>query len=262
MGGLSGCAGTREVRVAQPGDRVGVHFVCRTAEGEIASSTYKSVADDHSLKKASRFLPANSDDPLVLVAGKEEGQQSGAARAIGYEGAIARVLGGEIVGMEEGSRHTVDVSWNREEKSGGTISMARVRVRPREMRMTPEEFTKGTGKKAEMDVPFVVDPAVPGKVTAVSAEEVVVTFAPAGPSVTTPFGSALVREEGDHYALELQVAPGQLVRSGALVGRITDVNERTFLVDYRDPLGGEPLQCDLTILSVEKGNTQLGKERN
>jgi hypothetical protein len=63
--GWSRCA-ERSVRA---GDQAAIHFTCRLATGEIAASSYGSVAADPALRKSSVFTARKGDEPVPLKAG-------------------------------------------------------------------------------------------------------------------------------------------------------------------------------------------------
>jgi FKBP-type peptidyl-prolyl cis-trans isomerase 2 len=129
-----------------------------------------------------------------------------------------------------------------------------VRQRVKEMRFTPDEYRLRTGKVAEVGQPFVIDPAVPGKVSSVTESEVLVRFfAKTGDKVATPFGEGTVRESSDRYDIVIDAHPGALVRSGGLVGRIASVDDRFINIDYSHPFGGEALLCDILVESAKPG---------
>ena len=52
---------------------------------------------------------------------------------------------------------------------------------------------------------------------------------------------------------------GILVRSAYLIGRITDVDDKTMTIDYRNPFGGATLSCDVTIQSITEAESNKDK---
>ena len=68
--------------------------------------------------------------------------------------------------------------------------------------------------------------------------------------VQTPFGVGRIREEADAYKIDIDARKGSLIRSGPLVGRITDVDDQFMVIDYRNPFGGETLSCDVTVSKI------------
>ena len=258
---LEGCAAARQA-VVRPGDRATVDFTCRIGNGEIAASTSGEVARDPSLPKSRVFLPGTARDPLVLVAGAEEIRR-GPLGVVSFEDAIAARLAVAIVGLREGTRTTVELGADRESakgSSGGRLPMSRVWRRPKELRLSREEYAARKGRAPEIGQVFILDPLVPGKVTAVSDNEVRIGFpCPDGAQVETPFGKGVLREEADHCGIAIEARSGTLVRSGPLAGRIVSMSDRSFVIDYGHPFGGETLSCDVAVKAVadpEKKGTE------
>ena len=261
LGVLAGCAPMRS-SIVRPGDRAAVNFTCRFGNGEIAASTSGEVTRDPSLPKSRVFLPRTARDPLILVAGAEEIRR-GPLGVISFEDAITARLAGAIVGLRGGTRTTVELRADRESaegSSGGRLPMARVRRRPKELRLSREKYVAQKGRAPEIGQEFLLDPLVPGKVTAVSDNEVRIGFpCRDGARVETPFGKGVLREEADHCGIAIDAHLGTLVRSGPLVGRIVSMNDRSFVIDYGHPFGGETLSCDVTVKSVEKSSRKAGE---
>jgi len=237
--------------LVKAGDRVNVHFTCRLKSGEVAASSYPAVATDEKVRKSAIFVPRTVDTPLSIVAASPALSD----KTRGLEDEILNQLSGAVIGMPVGEKQTREIKAERlmEEKKGDyVLQIARVRSRVKEMRFTPEEYKSRTGKAAELGRPFVIDPAVPGKVASLTPSEVVVRFfAHSGDKVATPFGEGIVRELPDRYEIVIDARPGALVRSGGLTGRITSVDDRFISLDYGHPFGGEALLCDVLVESVQ-----------
>jgi hypothetical protein len=242
----------------KPGDEANVHFTCRLKSGDVAASSYPSAAHDPKVHKSAIFVPRSTDAPLSIIAGEPD-PASDSNKERGLEEEIIHQLSGVIVGLPVGESQTREIQTGRRQekkKDDYFLQMARVRQRAKEMRFTPDEYKFRTGKAAEVGQPFVIDPAVPGRVSSVTASEVVVRFfAKGGDKVPTPFGEGTVKELSDRYEITIDAHPGSLVRSGGYVGIITGVDDRFISIDYSYPFGGEALLCDILVESV-KPNTK------
>ena len=243
-----------EGQSVKAGDGAAVHFTCRLKNGDVAASSYQSVADDHSLRKSALFARRTANTPLAVTAGKPyEIPAPGQERSM--EGEILARLSEAIVGMRTGEKQTREIKAERrpeQKKDEYFLKIARVRERVKEMRFAPETYKSRTTKTPEVGQSFIIDPAVLGTVASVTEKEVVVRFsAKAGSRVVTPFGEGIVEELADHYKITIDARPGTLVRSGGLAGRITSVDDRFIGIDYGHPFGGEPLSCDILVESVK-----------
>lgn len=254
VAGLTGCA----ERYVKPGDRVNVRFTCRLADGAIASSTEKTVADDPALRKSPVFLASSTHEPATLPSGAElDGLRNKPLRAMEEE--VLSRLTDEVVGMRVGESRSMKLAASPASPADGEttiIRMARVRVRPKELRMTVDEYRARKGAEPATGDDYTLDPSFPGRVVKIEGDRVVIAFsAPKDNMVRTPFGIGTVSEKGDRYEVELDVRQGSLVRSGPLVGRITEVDDRNFTVDYAHPFGGEELDCEVRVTSAEPRHT-------
>ncbi|OHB32327.1 MAG: hypothetical protein A2X84_02000 [Desulfuromonadaceae bacterium GWC2_58_13] len=237
----------------RPGDSVHLHYVCRFKNGDLADTTLSESRLAQGTKKAEIFRSIQNDAPLFLQAG-DAPKSEGGPSVRDYSDEIAAQIARSLVGMEGSEQQTVKIVADQAQyREKSTISLARVRQRPRELRLMPEEYAKRTGKTAEPGADFTLDPDFPGTVVSVRQDEVLIRFeAPADKTLATPFGPATIRETDTLYLVDIHVRQGALVRSGPMVGRIVSVDEKMFTVDYGHPLAGQDLDCEVTILSSEK----------
>lgn len=258
---LAGCTTMDRGKPVAAGDRVGVEFTCRLANGDIAVSTSKQIADDPRQPKSKVFLARNGEGPLLLVAGKGMPTPKD-KRFLSFEEEVAARLAEQVIGMKTGESSAMELR-AQDLPGSHTAQMAVVRQRPKEWRIARAVYTARAGKEPLVGQDFAMDPLVPGKVTDVADDQVTVRFtAPVGTDVETPFGNGTIRESPEQYQIVLHPRVGSLVRTGSIVGRITKADERMFTIDYGNPFGGEPLLCDVTVGAVEPGapNSQQVQE--
>ena len=246
---LSGCsAGTRSV--VKDGSAVSVQLTCRMPDGKVIMTTDESIATSD---RSRLYLPRKENGPLHLTAGK-------AVRDMGSRGdldvELANGAARSLVGMSSGETKQVALTADPVPGPDGKprlLPMAKIRQRPKEMKLSPEDFSGRFGKKPEVGTVVILDPAIPGAVTGITATEVVIKFkATPGTEVETPFGTGVIREGEDTYEIVIGVKEGALVRTGPLLGRIVSVTDRMFTVDYTQPFAGEMLTCDIGVLEVEQ----------
>lgn len=251
---LAGCATVDSGPVIKAGDKVGIHFTCRLPDGRIAASTNpESVGEGRSISQI--YMKRGASAPLVIEAGAAAPVLPGPFGK-SFEDEIIDRLAFEVVGMKQGEAAGVDLVAERIKglsERDQFIKIPRVRKHPKEMKLTKEGYKKKTGKDAVVDQQFIDDPALPGKVASITGEEVLIRFAPASNEVETPFGKATVWEKENQYEIDIDAVKGGLVRSGPLVGRIIDADAATMKLDYGHPFGGEPLKCDVNVMSVQPG---------
>jgi FKBP-type peptidyl-prolyl cis-trans isomerase 2 len=248
-GGIAGCSGAGRAVKTGPGDRVTLNYTCRLPGGAVAATTLKEVAQDAAQPKAGIFVP-NAGGALAVTAGGGSDDQA-APPLRSFESEIALRLSKRVVGMALGENRRMtlrgdDGDGGRSE--GQPLQMALVRERPRELRIPRDQYQARVGREPEVGRSFVYDPLIPGQIVEVNDREVLIRFAiKDGTEVSTPFGMGVIREKPEQYEIVLDPKKGSLVRSGPLVGRITEVTDRAFFVDYSNPFGGETLECDVTV---------------
>jgi FKBP-type peptidyl-prolyl cis-trans isomerase 2 len=251
-----------ETGLIKPGDKVGIQFTCRFKNGEIASSTSTAVARNTEPKSAI-FLPRSIDDPVAVTAGESSKNQR-PHDFIAFEDEIITQLAHSIAGMPQNGSGTIELHADRITglpPKDEFMQLARVRVRPKEMRMTVGEFKVLTGKEPALGEEFTSDLEIPGKVASVSENEVLIRFfVQPGSVIDTPFGKGTIRENEKNYEIVIDVSVGKLVRMKGLVGRISEVQDRMFTIDYGNPFGGETLTCDVKVEPAPPADAAHAKE--
>lgn len=254
---FSGCS--TPSRVVRQGDKVALSFDCRLQGGELAATT-RLEAELAGEKKSSLYLPRTGPATVSVAAGGEPSEAQGKDR-LPFEQEILQRLAPTVVGLKEGDEVRRLLEAERFPASSPkerTVRLAKVRSRVKELRIPLSEYTGKTGKTPQVGDRYQTDRMVPGQVSEVTGKEVVVRFAPAPGDLTTPFGKVDVRELPDRYELEINPQKGALVRTGALAGRISELDADGFTVDYGHPFAGEKLACDLKVVSVEPAAATAG----
>ena len=190
---LSGCsAGSRAV--VRDDSAVSVQLTCRMPDGKVLMTTDESIATS---ERSSLYLPRKENGPLHLTAGN-------AVRDMGSRGdldvELANGAARSLVGMSPGETKRISITADPIPGPDGKprlLPMARVRQRPREMKLTREEFSSRFGKNPEIGAAVILDPAIPGAVTEITDTGIVIRFkATPGTEVETPFGTGVIREIG------------------------------------------------------------------
>ena len=255
---LAGCAAGVSGHPVAQGDQVGIHFTCRLPDGGIAASTRPAEVADRPLSPL--YLKRNSNDPLLVTAGSAEHDPVGPLGRT-FEQEVIVSLREHLVGARQGE--TLSVGIAAEPAAGSPaeqlVKIARIRTRPKQLRLSPAEYRRRTGKEPAPGDAYLLEPLLPGKVAEVTADEVLLSFsAPPGNRVSLDFGPGVVREREDHFEIEIQAVKGTLVRAGGMVGRIAEVDSAAIQIDYSQPFAGELLSCDVTVESVRPGASKEG----
>lgn len=251
---LSGWIVAQEpIQEVKQGDRVALHFLCRLPGGELAASSRAGAEVGTEVVKSPLFLPRAKGDPVVVLTG-QSAAEADAQRLRDFEEEILRQLAKAVVGLKVGKRCTLQIgaASSTSHPKEYLLQIARVRKRPKTLHMPLSEYETQKGSTPTVGMPYTIDPAFPGRITTVTAEEVVISFSPPSEGLMeTPFGRATLKEVGNHFQMEIDARKGTLVRSGPYAGRITEVSEQLITVDYSHPFGGEVLTCEVMVISTD-----------
>jgi FKBP-type peptidyl-prolyl cis-trans isomerase 2 len=255
---LAGCATSGSVRQTLPGDIADIHFQCMLPGGEIAAATDDTAVKKNQIK-ANVYHVRDKIDPVSVVI-KNPSEKPIYEKEITFEDDIVTRLAWHLTGLKEGEVRHVELTAEdipERNKEDYVLRMARIRERPKEIKMTVSEYKSSKGMAPETGQTFILDPAFPGRVESVTGEDVVIRFsAKEGDVVQTPLGSGRIRVEDNAYKIDIDARKGSLVRTGHLVGRITNVDDKFIIIDYRNPFGGETLSCDVTVNRITEAEAK------
>jgi|GEM_PF-1606586 len=248
---LAGCAGSAPQSAIRAGDRVGIQFTCRLANGELAAAT-SSEANNSAQPKSPLFVKRSRNDAVEITAG-DTVLDLREAKKKSFEDWIMNRLAVPVIGMRQGGEADVEISAERPAlpQEDQFITIPRIRRHAKEMKMPLDKFKLLAKRDPEVGKPFTIDPAFPGTVVGVAGQEVELRFAPVAPEVDLPFGRGIISDKGDHYEIDIQAKKGALVRSSGLAGRIVDAGPDFIKLDYGHPFAGETLKCHVAVESVQ-----------
>jgi FKBP-type peptidyl-prolyl cis-trans isomerase 2 len=180
-----------------------------------------------------------------------------------FEDEIIYRLADTVVGMKEGEKRQVkltaqDVVTRTEQDYVARLS--RIRKRPKEMKMPLGDYRFRAGKAPEVGQSFAVDPAFPGRVEAVTDQDVLIRFTKPGDVLETPLGIGHVQETETGYEVVIEARIGALIRVSNMVGRISGADDQVITLDFRNPFGGETFTCDVTVTGIKEIQAKGKKE--
>lgn len=253
---LAGCATLFPGHTVKQGEKVRTKYTCRLRTGEVVMTTDEKVAKNSSIIQSPFFMPLGThreyEMASTLIAGSGAGNlycSSGPQRILANE-VMAR-LSEAVVGMKVKERKELEissvVSADLPDKER-YISLSYIDRGPIEVRYSLEELRKQLGKDPEIGDTVSEEEGFVFTVTALDGNEAVVRMSrPKGASLDTAFGPAIFHDKGDHYEIVTDVRVGGLVKTDILLGRIVDVDDQMFRIDYGHPFGGETLVCDVKV---------------
>ncbi|VTR65942.1 hypothetical protein DESC_390045 [Desulfosarcina cetonica] len=256
-----GCATTSSrMDTIASGDTVQVNYTCRIEDGSILVTTRKEVAHDASARLSHAYIPPTSYAPVMIPVGKEV-RLPDKPVVHPLTGEIAVCLSKQLEGLTYEDTHHLTVTTEAVAdlpKMERYMQYARTMRRPKQRSIPKAQFVANTGQEPVAGATLFADRAMPWKVLNVSADSVEVQYLlTEGQKVMMPYGEAMVRDRGDHYDLEIEVRPGDLVRVGSYIGRIVDISDKLFFVDFEHPFGGRELACEVTATHINESPDRM-----
>jgi len=249
----SGCSGLNSGSAVKVGDSVDINYLCRLNNGEVAAAT-DSVSEDQ--PKSNLYVARKEADPVLVIVSAPDGPTPEEQQAKQFEELIAYKLTRLVAGMKEGEKRKVELQAKDSRGSNegkNTAHLARVRIRPKLKDIPINDIKYRTGKTPEVGDSYAYDPAVPGRVEAVTEKYAVVRFsAKPGEVISTPFGPGLLSEDEKNYYITIDAHKNALVRVGSMIGKITDVNDKEITIFFGNPFADETLFCDLTVEKIKE----------
>jgi FKBP-type peptidyl-prolyl cis-trans isomerase 2 len=247
---LSSCATPGvPVRLAG-GERITIEYTCRTPDGKLAATSNKDVAGDgsnaHSLifKKQPHYLPVNQTVPQPKSA-------PSISHTMAFEQMLELLLAREALGAPLLQPMTLTISGELIPNIDGNdryLTLNRSYSQQRQITKSRSEFEKI--QKNAPEVGNQINTGMPGLkavVTAVDGDVITLKIsAEPGSTRNSFFGPETIISQDDEF-LKIKTNPqlNVLLRSGDAIGKITEVNDTTYVVDYGHSFGFTPLTCEV-----------------
>ena len=248
------------LKIVQSGNEVDISYLCKLKTGEVFASTGE-LAGNQPL--SSVYEQPEKAGPISVTTGEPFPLGAEGMQGLPTSDEIAYRLADLVIGMKEGESRTMELSATDIENRAEQYyvwRMPRVRKRPREMRMSLDQYKQRFGRSPEVGTSIIIDPAVPGHVESVDEKEVFILFpAKEGDIVSTSFGPGHIRETENGHEIVIDAAVDSLIRIGRLVGRVTAVDDNIVTMDFRNPFGREELTCDVKVEKIENRSKE-GKD--
>jgi len=251
---LGGCAALEETRVINKGDLVSVHYACRLKDGRLVDTNRKETALQEQAAESGLFKTGELR-PLVMRAGGPVAGVAGESRQKSVKDHIAVRLSETVVGLLTGEERVVEIpdellpDLGREDRF---LTLARIWRYPKKELVPKNDYEKDMGSAPEVGDEIPWRAPFTARVEEVGEHFVNLTIdAPPGKDMETPFGLGKITDGGERWVVEVNAREGTLVRSGPLLGRISEVSEEFFQVDFGYAFGNEPLLCEVTAEAFE-----------
>lgn len=237
-------------------EKRGVAYTCKFENGKMVVTTDGEAAGNRNLEKADVFIEKTQYMPIPVDDIDIEKVEEDSSHLKFLEEVLLINLIKETGNWKAGESRRLNVTADRQDnlpEAERIIQLARVRTNPKTIRYAKHLFKRITASELAEGAAVNLHKGVIGTVMSINDNEVLVKFrAESDKAIDGPFGPIMVKDMGDHYIIEVDAKEGRLVRVGPAVGKITNVNDKTFTIDYSHPFGGETLSCDVQVVPVSE----------
>jgi FKBP-type peptidyl-prolyl cis-trans isomerase 2 len=253
----------------QTGDVVQVAYTCRLGDGRVVATNNETLAQNNRIPKHRHIFVARKQyDSARLVAGSANpGQDFSNLPLPSLEAGIESELSVKLIGQPVKQNILVRISGRQHppvQPASRFLKLARHKGRRPIRNTVPKKTYQQTFDKApQIDDVTKINAALSLKVVAIEKDTVKLQIV-AKPEVPVEMGDGLgfYHIQGDHYEMILEPYAGELVRSVSMVGRITDVDEHSYTIDFGQPFRNDPLQCEVFATPVQRPANFSKKEIN
>jgi FKBP-type peptidyl-prolyl cis-trans isomerase 2 len=253
----AGCQTAESKRIVKPekiinqGDKVLVDFTCRLKKDKkIVVTTDESLIKENEAAKSSIFYPLKEYAPIPVTAGEGDKELDHLPLKPTHK-EILENISMAIVGKAEGAPIAFDIAAEYSQGAPDDIrysKISRIRRKPRIQKISRVFWEKRHGKTpspGDVIENYQNIEGITATVLSIDDKEVEVKFnIKDGTVVYAPIGKVLTYEEGDNIKSVIDYKPGQLIRSGGIIGRAIEVTDTMITFDYGHPFGGEVLSCE------------------
>lgn len=238
--------GTDETQdVVQPGDLAEVDITLSLSDGTILRTTRRDKAelrnDSESGSLYENYRKGEIYAPEPLLTGRP-----------GYDDAVSL----EIIGKRAGDKGRLVFT----PTSGGLAYdeqkvriFGRMKYLPVYESVSVEDFIRIFGLKPSVGTLVNKNPYFPSTVTGIADDTVHLKLEiPKKREIDDEIGKTIVTQENDRVTLTLYPVKGAVFKTANMKGRITEIHEEDFVVDFNPPEAGKTLFIDYEIKSVEK----------
>lgn len=253
---VAGCAVREPGNVISKNDYIKVNYTCRTQRNEVIATTDQKVAENPEILKSNVLAKREKREPETIIAGQENQGQPAKDRLRFLAPEIRKQIAMQLVGKQIGKPYEMTLESAVPEgikSSNRYMTFKLVRKVPRVQSVSRYAFFRGLKREPVVGEVLKRDGIAYARVLKISKDTVVYEMINEEKLViNTPWGKARVISEPGSKWIEtrIDVQKGSLVRTGGVIGKVIEITETTFKVDYGHPFAEECLSC--IVLPMEK----------
>lgn len=250
---MGGCTSFPFQKKVQSGDPVTIQVTCRTKDGAVVYSSSNKPEEIKQYAKSRIFFRKSGTGQLDIIAGSGyTGALHGRLKC--FEPELLACLTGQVLGMKLHEIKQVELETREPENltdKDRFLVLKKERRHSRFGNVNKKAFKDQIGKEPEVGMELLKKGSFTARVKDIRGDRVETEFIfNDGDRIDTPFGPGILTHDGDHYIVTIDAKVGQLIKTQALLGRIIEVDDTMFKIDYGHPFGGETLTCDLEVMSI------------
>lgn len=255
LGGLllSGCGAVFNApqHQVQTGERIMIDYTCRTASGELAATSRKETAEDKTLAHSPLFATLNTYLPASERV-PDPRQFPPLTPAMCFEEMLELLLARQAAGATMDTPLTISVNGELiSGLSGGDryLTMNRSFQKKRRVTIPIHKFEKSFKSSPVIGMTMATgETGLSVTVEAIDGDKTTICYsAEPGAVLSTPFGPGIITQTADTFEIKTDVKADAIVRSGGTTGRITGVDDTSFVVDYGHSSAFTPLTCEMVF---------------
>lgn len=246
---LASCtaAHNRTLKLLTPGDNIHIDYTCHGPDGSLIAASAPGVFEDQPVSPlfASHKLPR----PISYVVPSQI-EEIDISFHMPMEEKIERYLLRMSPGKPASEKVTLFVEGETftKDQGGYSLTVPINSVKTRNVTMSASAFERAYGMPPTVGIEKETKiPGVSARVMSINADKVNILYsAPTGTRIHSLFGEQILTQNEKNFLVRTDVREGDLVRNGKnLVGRVTEVDKKNFVVDFSHPFGFETLTCDV-----------------
>jgi FKBP-type peptidyl-prolyl cis-trans isomerase 2 len=251
---VSGCthASLTPPATVTAGENITIEYTCKTEDGKLAATSYKTVAEDPAQTFSPLFTPLNNYLPASEKVPTPQ-QAMPLHPKMCFEEILEKLISRQAAGAPFDAPQNMSIAGELIPGiSGGDryLLLNRTTKKNRLQTLPVKGFEGKFGATPVMGIKYD-SPEQPGMSATVENMEgdkvVILHSAEPGTVLPTHFGRQIVTQVGNTLEFKTDATLGAIIRSAGMIGKVSKVDDETIEIDYGHSSGFTPLTCDVVF---------------
>ncbi len=262
----SGCAALKPTPPILSGQTVKIDYVCRIEGKGIVDTTMKTVAENNDEKKARVFIDRDDYKPIPVVAGENlPGYNPQGVNSLRI--ALVNYLAHAFVGKTTGKYHDITLHGEIPGTMKNTLRFTHIEKEltvSRFRTVNIDIYRRDLKKEPKIGDQLYDKDIAYAEIVGIDSRKVTLKLLDYSRPMDSPWGPMHSKTDETTFTSIIDTCVGTLVRSDTgAVGRVAEITDDAFVVDFGDPFGGYPLKCRAIAyddVPAGEGGIQLEKK--